>query len=258
MTLRHIPARYLVPLDLLQARVVLVTGAANGIGRALAVAAAGHGATVVLLDKDVKRLEAVYDAIENNGGPQPAIYPFNLEGASPDDYQNLAQALKDNFGALHGLVHNAAALGRPAPIENYDVETWHRTLQTDLNAPFLLTRACLPLMRQSGNASIVFLSDEAGRRGKPYWGAYGVAKAGLEGLMRMLAAELEGAGIRVNSIDPGPVRTGLRKSAYPAENPSTLAQPEDVTGALLYLLGNESHHYHGQVLEIEQGRPLQA
>lgn len=247
-----IPADYLAPLDLLEAQVILITGAAHGIGRALAIAAAGHGATVVLLDKDVKRLEQTYDAIEADGGPQPAIYPFNLEGAGPDDYQQLAQTLEENFGALHGLVHNAAALGKPAPVELYDVEIWHRTLQTNLNAPFMLTRACLPLLRQADEASIVFLSDETGRRGKAYWGAYGVAKAGLEGFMRILSAELEGTSrVRVNSIDPGPVRTSLRRNAYPAEDAAALLPPERVTPALLYLLGRESSHCHGQALTVD-------
>lgn len=246
---RVIPVDYLAPLDLLQARVVLITGAAHGIGRALAVASAGHGATVVLLDKDVRRLEAVYDEIESSGGPQPAIYPMNLEGASPDDFQALADSLQSNFGALHGLVHNAASLGRPAPIENYDADTWHRTLQTNLNAPFLLTRACLPLMRRSGKASLVFVSDVAGRRGRPYSGAYGVAKAGLEGLMRTLAAELEGSsGVRVNSFDPGVVRTALRTSAYPAEDPASLAKPEEAVGPLLFLLGDDGADFHGGAL----------
>lgn len=243
-----LPADYAPPLDLLKARVILITGAADGIGRALAVQAAAHGATVVLLDKDVRRLETVYDEIESNGGPQPAIYPLNLEGATPDDYVELAATLERNFGELNGLVHNAANLGRPAPMELYDVEAWYRVLQTNLSAPFLLTRACLPLMRRSRESALVFMSDESGRVGKAYRGAYGVTKAGLEGMMRILAEELENTPVRVNSVDPGPVRTALRRSAYPAENPDTLPTPKQIAPSLLYLLGSEGRHLHGQAL----------
>lgn len=252
MTQPLIPASYNPPLDLLKARVVLITGAADGIGRALALQAAGHGATVVLLDRDVRRLEQVYDAIEANGGPQPAIYPFNLEGAVPDDYTALAEALAQNFGALHGLVHNAAVLGKPAPIEIYDPESWLRTLHVNLNAPFLLTRACLPLLKRTPGASLVYVSDEAGRRGKPYAGAYGVSKAGLEGLMRIVASELEDrTDVRVNSVDPGPVRTALRRSAFPAEDNTRLPSPDAVARSLLYLLGDDARHLHGQALTLE-------
>ncbi len=247
-----IPADYEAPLDLLTARVVLITGAAEGIGRCLAIQAAGRGATVVLLDRNVKKLEQVYDEIEQNGGPQPAIYPMNLEGATPQDYLELANSLQDNFGRLDGLVHNAAQLGRPAPLDQYDIESWYKTLQTNLNAPFMLTRFCLPLLRQSASASVIFTSDTVGRRGKAYWGAYAVSKAGLEGLMQLLAAELEDTSrVRVNSLDPGPVQTGLRRSAYPAEDPRQHPQPEQVVGAFLYLLGPESKRLHGQSLTVE-------
>lgn len=255
MTQPTVPADYQPPLDLLNARVILITGAAAGIGRALAIQAAGHGATVVLLDRDVRRLEEVYDQIESNGGPQPAIYPLNLEGASPQDYADLARSLEENFGALHALVHNAAVLGTPAPIANYDPEAWVRTLHVNLNAPFLLTQACLPLLKKTPESSILFLSDESGRSGQPYWGAYGVSKAGLEGLMRTLAAELDDTtDIRVNSVDTGPVQTALRRSAFPAENAERLPKPEAAAIDLLYLLGRDARHLHGASLTLEPRR----
>jgi NAD(P)-dependent dehydrogenase (short-subunit alcohol dehydrogenase family) len=252
MTSLPLPTDSEPPLDFLQGRVVLITGAAAGIGRALALQAAAHGATVVLLDRYVRQLEQVYDKIEASGGPQPAIYPLNLEGAVPDDYADLAQSLEQNFGALHGLVHNAAVLGTPAPIELYNPETWLRTLHVNLNAPFLLTRACLPLLKRTPGASIVYLSDAAGRTSLPYWGAYGVSKAGLEGLMRTVAAELAGSrDVRVNSVDPGPIRTALRTSAYPAEEQSRLPLPDAAARQLLYLLGQDARHLHGESLHLE-------
>jgi len=250
-----LPADYQPRPDLLKDKVILITGAADGIGHALAVAAGGCGATVVLLDKDVRRLELTYDAIEKAGGPQPAIYPLNLEGANPDDHAELAAVVERDLGALHGLVHNAASLGKPAPIDIYDIEAWYRVLQVNLSAPFLLTRACLPLLRKSGEASVLFMSDEVGRRGKAYWGAYGVTKSGLEGFMRILAVELASTAIRVNSVDPGPVRTALRRSAYPGEDAQALPLPAQAAQSLLYLLGPDGRDLHGQQLRLELERP---
>lgn len=252
MTQATLPNDYTPPKDLLESRIILITGAAEGIGRALAMQAAAHGATVILLDRKVRELEHVYDAIEANDHPQPAIYPFNLEGAVPDDYADLAQSLEQNFGALHGLVHNAAVLGTPAPVELYDPEAWLRTLHVNLNAPFLMTRACLPLLRRTPGASMIYLSDEPGRCGKPYTGAYGVSKSGLEGLMRIVAAETEGsADLRVNSVDPGPVQTALRVSAYPAEDRTHLPMPDAVAKQMLYLFSPGARHLHGEALQME-------
>ncbi|NLO79946.1 MAG: SDR family NAD(P)-dependent oxidoreductase [Xanthomonadaceae bacterium] len=257
MTQSTLPADYTPPADLLRDKVVLITGAAAGLGRALALQCAAHGATVVLLDRQVRQLEQLYDEIEATGGPQPAIYPLNLEGATPDDYAQLAQSLADNFARLDGLVHNAAALGTPAPIEHYSPETWLRTLHVNLNAPFLLTRACLPLLKRTAGATLIFVSDEVGRGGRAYWGAYGVAKAGLEGLMRIVAAETprERYGLRVNSVDPGPMRTALRISAYPAEDPRRLPLPDAVARRLLYLFDDSARHLHGCALRIDAMAP---
>lgn len=237
---------------LLNGRIILVTGAGGGIGKAAARSFAAHGASVILLDKAVPALEAVYDEIVQAGHPQPAIYPMNLEGAAPQDYEELAAALEREFGRLDGLLHNAAFLGTLTPLAQYNVETWFKVMQVNLNAPFLLTRACLPLLERSQDASIVFTSDSVGRKGKAYWGAYGVSKFGLEGMMQILADELEGMpAIRVNSIDPGPVRTLMRNRAYPAENPAGLATPEQIMGVYLYLMGPDSKGISGQALDAQ-------
>ncbi len=216
---------------------VLITGAGAGIGRATALAAAQAGATVILLDRHIPPLERVYDEIETAGGPQPAIYPMDLLGAKPQDYEELAQRLDDSLAGLDALIHNAAELGRPCPIIHYDIETWFRTLHINLNAPFLLTRACLPLLERAACSRVIFISDLAGRTGKPYAGAYGVAKSGLEGLMRTLAAELpDDSPVRCMSYDPGATRTTLRALAYPAEKPSELRSPDGAARGLIYLL----------------------
>lgn len=238
--------------DLLRDRVILVTGAGTGIGRAVALAAAAHGATLVLLGRSQARLEETYDAIETAGHPQPALVPLNLETATVKDYEELAATLDREFGRLDGLLHNAGILGRLAPIDHYDPETWLKVCQVNLNAPFLLTRACLPLLRSPEQASVLFTSAEVGRQGRAYWGAYAASLAGVEGLVEVLADELENTAIRVNSIDPGPVRTGLREEAYPAEDPTPLALPESVVGPYLYLLGPDGHGVHGRKLHAQR------
>lgn len=243
---------YLPAPDLLKDRVILVTGAGDGIGRAAARRFAAFGATVVLLGRTIRKLEQVYDAIEQAGHPQPAIYPMNLEGASPKDYADLAHVLETEFGRLDGLLHNAAILGGLTPVIHYNIEHWYRILQVDLNAPFLLTQAVLNLMIRSPDASIVFTTDSVSDEGRAYWGAYAVAKGGLQTLMKMLASELEtNTAVRVNSIDPGKVRTELRLKAYPGGDPDEWADPETIMGVYLYLMGADSRGITGQTFKAQ-------
>lgn len=237
--------------DLLADRVILVTGAANGIGRALADSMAAHGATTVLLDKDVKGLELAYDEIVAAGHPEPALYPMDLAGATPADYTQMADTLYGEFGRLDGLVHNAAWLGALVPLANYDNDMWLQSMQVNLHTPYLMTTACLDLLTAGSDASVIFVSDSVGRHGKAYWGAYGVAKAGLENLMQVLADEMENSSIRFNSIDTGPVLTGMRRIAYPGEQGNTLAKPADITRYFLYLCSRDSCNVKGQQLTID-------
>jgi NAD(P)-dependent dehydrogenase (short-subunit alcohol dehydrogenase family) len=239
--------------DLLKNRTILVTGAGSGIGRTISEALAAHGATVVLLGRTLSKLEQVYDAIELAGGPQPAIYPMNLEGATPQHYQELAAKLDEEFGSLEGLLHNAAELLMLSRIDDYDVHNWYKIQQVNLNAPFLLTQACLPLLRKAQDASVLFTSDRVGRQGKAYWGAYGVSKFGTEGLMQILAEETrDSSNIRVNSIAPGPTRTNMRTLAYPGEDPATLKSPQELVPLYLWLLGPDSKGTSGQAFDAEE------
>ena len=241
---------YNPPPGLLQKRIILITGAGDGIGRAAALAFAEFGATVILLGRTLAKLESVYDLVEERGGPQPAIFPMNLESATAQDYWALADAIDGEFGRLDGLLHNAAQLALLSRIDDYDPETWHKVIQVNLTAPFLLTQASLPLLRRSRDASIVFTSDRVGRSGKAYWGAYGVSKFGVEGLMQILADETENSGkIRVNSIAPGPARTNLRAQAYPGEDARRLPAPESLMGIYLYLMGPDSKEITGQAFD---------
>ena len=235
--------------DLLASRTILITGAGDGIGRAAALACAEHGASVILLGRTAAKLEKVYDEIEDRGCPQAAILPLDLAQATPGHYEQVTQTIEREFGRLDGLLHNAADAGTLTPIELYEPETWYRVMQVNLNAAWLLTRACMPLLRKSEDASIVFTSADVGRRARAYWGAYGVSCFGLEGLMQVLAVELDSQQrLRANSLDPGAVRTRLRARCYPGEDPKTLPVPEDIMPAYLYLLGPDSRGVNGQAL----------
>ncbi|MEX2575366.1 MAG: SDR family NAD(P)-dependent oxidoreductase [Halofilum sp. (in: g-proteobacteria)] len=212
-------------------RVVLITGAGDGLGAALARACAAAGAEVVLLGRTVRKLEAVYDAIVAAGGPEPSIYPLDLEGATPEDYAELAERIGESLGRLDALVHNAAMLGAQTPIEHYPPLEWARVLQVNLNAPMLLTQVCLPLLRASGRGSVVFVGDE---RRSAYWGAYGVSKAAVSGLADMLADELDNdPDLAVHQVRPGPMQTGFRTRAFPGALRSEAPPPEEALGPLL-------------------------
>jgi len=244
---------YQAPNDLLKGKVILVTGAGAGIGRSAAMSFSAHGATVILLGRTIKKLEDVYDEIESAGYAQPAIYPMNLEGAVAKDYDDMAATIEKEFGRLDGILHNAALLGSITPIDQYDADTWLQLMQVNLNAPFMMTQALISLLRESDDASVIFTSSSVGRKGRAYWGAYAVSKFGIEGLMQVLADELddEHHDIRVNSINPGATRTNMRAHAYPAENPIHNPLPEDIMGTYLYLMGKDSAGITGQAFDAQ-------
>ena len=244
---------YQAPADLLKDRIVMVTGAGSGIGRAAAKAYAAHGATVILVGRTVSRLEEVYDEIEAAGHPKPAIVPMNFEGAAVKDYEELAMTLEDNFGRLDGLLHNAGILGARSPVELYDPETWNKVMHVNATAPFLLSRAMIPLLRKSDDASMIFTSSGVGRQARAYWGAYAVSKFAVEGLAQLLADELddERHNIRVNSLNPGATRTAMRVLAYPAEDPKKNPDPEQLMPVYLYLMGRDSKGVHGQQIDAQ-------
>ena len=234
--------------NLLNDRVILVTGAGDGIGKAAALAFAEHGATVVLLGKTVSKLEAVYDQIEALDAPKPAIYPMHLEGATPHDYDELATAMESNFGRLDGILHNAAILPYLSRIKDYDTEDWLKVMQVNLNAPFQITQACLPLLEKSPDARVLFTTDAVGQAGKAFWGAYGITKAGIEGMTQTLATELENSNIRVNCIDPGPTLTALRKRVFPGESNDQLKSPATLAPLYLWAMGPDSRTSNGERL----------
>jgi len=235
--------------DALAGRVILVTGATGGIGRAVAGALAAHGATVLLHGRSAKKLEEVYQEIAAIG-PEPAVAELDFERAQGAQYQALTDEIEKRYGRLDGLLHNAAMLGDRSPIEHYDVAVWQRVLLVNVTAPFILTRCLLPLLRKSADASVLFTTSGVGNRGRAFWGAYAVSKFGTEGLAQILAEELENTPIRVNTINPGATRTRMRAHAYPAENPETLATPDTLALPYLYLLGPASLGVRGQRIDV--------
>lgn len=244
---------YQAPANLLQERIILVTGAGDGIGRAAALAYAAHGATVLLLGRTANKLDSVYDQIEAAGQPTPVVIPLDLESATAADMEQLRTTIDAEFGRLDGLLHNAGILGLLTPLANYDPDTWLRVIQVNLHAPFLLTQALLPLLELSNDASVIFTTSSVGRVGRAFWGAYAVSKFATEGLMQTWADELEGvAPIRINCINPGGTRTAMRAQAYPGENPLDRPAPEQIMATYLYLMGPQSRGITGQSLNAQQ------
>jgi NAD(P)-dependent dehydrogenase (short-subunit alcohol dehydrogenase family) len=237
----HIPAA-----AELAGRVIAITGASDGIGRAVALACAGHQATVILIGRNEGKLEAVHAEITASGAPEASIAVLDLERALAADYDRVADAVLERYGRLDGLLHNAALLGTLSPIEHYDVPTWCRVLHVNVTAAFALTQVLLPALKKSADASVVFTASTVGRRGRAYWGAYAVSKFAVEGLSQVLSAELEGISrVRVNTLNPGRARTAMRRQAYPAEDIQTLPLPAALTAPYIALLGPASRGISG-------------
>lgn len=239
-------------VESLRGRVVLVTGAAGGLGRATALASARAGATVVLAGRKVKALESVYDAIEVAGGPQAAIYPLNLEGATPDEYAALAESIRQQCGRLDGIVHAAAHFDGLRTLAQTKPVDWLRVQQVGLNAPYLLTQACLPLLQMAPDSAVVFVLDDPARIGRAYWGSYGVAKFALAGFASILHEENSEGPLRVHALLPGPMRTTLRRMAYFGEDALTRETPDRAGEAVAFLLGDAARGLRGKTLDLRE------
>ena len=231
-------------------QVILITGAGGGLGGVAALTLAKKGAHIILLDKNIAKLEAIYDTIVKANAPEPILYPFDLAGANENDYQELAQRIDEKYGALQGLLHSAVEFTAFTPIAQTSTKDWGHSLNVNLNAPFLLTRVLLPVMQKSTHAAIVFTSDSSARTAPAYASAYGVSKIALEGLAKILSEELEASNkIRVNALIPGPVNSPLRKRAYPAEDKTRLPDMDSLASAYLYLFGAQSIGVTGQAID---------
>ena len=245
-----LPINYKVTEGELEGKVDLVTGANRGFGLAITMDLAKAGATVIMLGRDLGSLEYAYDAVVDAGYKEPILYPLDLEGATPENYQELQDNVLEKFDKLDGLIHNAAILGVQMPIEQYDIKLWYSTLQINLSAPFMLTQFLIPALVKSEDARILFLSSSVGREARAYWGAYSVSKFGIEGFAKTLSEELEKTNITVNTVNPGKLRTEMRRTAYPAEDSSTVPTPEEKSAAIVYLLSSLSPKMNGEQLTI--------
>ncbi len=232
--------------DALSERVILVTGANGALGDSAARACAAAGATIVLLGRRVPKLQRLHDALAAIG-PQPAIYPLDLLGATPADYAEMAMRISDEFGRLDGILHAAAEFQGLTPLQNTDPTEFINALHVNVGAPFLLTQACLPLLRKAPDSAVVFVMDDLRRVGRAYWGGYGVAKFALQGLMRVLADELESSSVRVAALQPGPMQTPLRMKAFMTEAPGTWPQASAYADACVHLLSAAGRDQRGQV-----------
>jgi NAD(P)-dependent dehydrogenase (short-subunit alcohol dehydrogenase family) len=246
------PHNYEYADDVLADRIILITGATDGIGKALALHVASLGAQVILHGRNTRKLEAVYDEIEAiDGAARPSIAVLDLATADGEAYEALVNSIDQNFGRLDGLVHNAAILGQRLSIEQYDPGEWQKVLHVNLTAPFVLTQLFLPLLKRSQDASIIYTSSGVARVGKAYWGAYSASKFGIESLSQMVAAENEHTTVRANCVNPGPVRTGMRLEAYPAEDRETVPTADEILAGYIYLLGPDSKGVSGQSFDLQ-------
>ena len=244
------PEHYTPSANTFKDRVILVTGAGDGIGKTVSLALAKNGATLILLGRTQKNLDAVYDQIVSEGGAQPAIVPMNLLTITPPEVESLRATIENEFGRLDGILHNAAILGERTPLEHYPPHVWLEVMQINVNSAFLLTQAMMPILKKTYDPSILFTTSSVGRKGKAFWGAYAVSKFAVEGMMQVLADEVaENSRLRVNCINPGATRTRMRAAAYPSEDTSKLKTAESLVKHYLWLLGPDSHGVHGQSID---------
>lgn len=239
--------------NILKDKIILVTGASDGIGRVAAKTYANYGATVLLLGRDLDKLDTVYDEIEVAGGAQPAIIPLNFSSATVADLEKLALTIEQEFGRLDGILHCAGILGDLTPLEMYNPDTWDEVMKINLRAPYMLTQQLLPLLKQAPSASIIFVSSSVGRKARAFWGAYSVSKAGIENLSALFADELANTtNIRVNCVNPLGTRTAMRAKAYPAEDPMSVYPAEHIMPMFLYLMSDDSKEVNGQSLDARK------
>ncbi|GAL43845.1 YciK family oxidoreductase [Citrobacter werkmanii] len=240
--------------DLLQGRIILVTGASDGIGREAAQTYARYGATVILLGRNEEKLRQVARTIADENGTHPQWFTLDLLTCTSEECHQLAQRIAAQFPRLDGVLHNAGLLGDICPMSEQNPQIWQDVMQVNVNATFMLTQALLPLLLKSDAGSLVFTSSSVGRQGRANWGAYATSKFATEGMMQVLADEYQNRHLRVNCINPGGTRTGMRASAFPTEDPQKLKTPADIMPLYLWLMGDDSRRKTGMTFDAQPGR----
>lgn len=243
------PSNPMPAQDCLQQRVILVTGAGQGLGRAAALAFARHGATVILAGRKQNKLETLYDEMVTAGLPEPLIFPLDLEKATEDDYKAMAEGIYQQLGRLDGILHNAAHFDRLGPLEINTAKEFERMFRVNVIAPFALTKACLPLLKMAADASVIFVSSSAGHEASAYWGAHGISKQALEHLMQTWSLELQQyPNIRLNVVIPGAVQSPQRKKSHPGEVHADLPSADGLTRQYVHLMSADGKDVRGQII----------
>ena len=232
---------------MLQGKVALVTGASQGLGRALALAYAKEGASLVVNSRSEEGIRPVAGEVEGLGAEVLAVAADVSRG---EDARRLVDEAVGRFGGIDVLVNNAGLLGPRVVIEEYPEEEWRRVINANLTGPYLVSKAAIPHLRNG--ASIINVVSGVSVEGRAEWGAYSVSKFGVEGLSQILAAELEGRGVRSNAVDPGGMRTEMRAAAYPQEDPQTRITPEENTAVFVYLASDESKGVTGRRFKAQE------
>jgi len=242
---------YQIKEKCLENKTILITGAGDGIGRQAALTFAQLGATIILLGKTVKKLEAVYDEIIAQGGKEPAIVPLDMKGATKQNYLDMVTTIESQVGQLNGALLNASILGELSPFTHIQEKTWLDVMQVNVNAQFLLAQALIPAMQKSQKASLIFTTSGVGHKGRAFWGPYSVSKFATEGLMQVIADEYDDSNLRCNAINPGATRTKMRATAFPGEKAESLPTPADIMPLYVYLMTDDSLKVNGQVLNAQ-------
>ncbi|WP_447864410.1 YciK family oxidoreductase [Kluyvera sichuanensis] len=245
---------YQPQLDLLQNRIILVTGASDGIGREAAITYARYGASVILLGRSDEKLRAVAQKIDHEGLRPARWFTLDLLTCTPQECQHIAQQVSLHYPHLDGVLHNAGLLGDVVPMDQQDPAVWQQVMQVNVNGTFMLTQALLPLLLKAESGSLVFTSSSVGREGRANWGAYAVSKFATEGMMQVLAEEYKNRPLRVNCINPGGTRTKMRASAFPTEDALKLKTPADIMPLYLWLMGDDSRRKTGMTFDAQPGR----
>ena len=239
--------------SILKNKTIVISGAGSGIGRQAAKSFSEHGANLILLSKNIKKLETLYDEIIDEKKNDVIIQPLNFEIAEENDFDKIISAIKDKYPSIDGLLNNAGVLGEKKPLEQYNYATWKNVIKVNVDASFLLTKSLLPLLKKSNSSSIIFTSSGVGRKGRAYWGAYSISKFATEAMMQIFSEELQNtSSVRVNCINPGAVRTNMRESAYPAENPETNPSADKIMKPYLYLMSDVSKEINGQSIDAQE------
>lgn len=236
----------------LKDKIILVTGAGDGIGRTVSLFYAKYGATVLLLGRTQSKLETLYDEIEALGYATPAILPMDFAKATFAQMNELSLLIQKEFGYLDGIVHNAGILGALTPLEMYDPITFEEVMKINFTAPFMLTQALFGLLMKAKSASVIFTSSSVGAKPRAFWGAYALSKQGLEGMSDIFTQETQNhTTLRFNTINPGATRTNMRAHAFPGEDPNSLKTPEEIITPYIYLMTDDASGVKGKVIDCQ-------